>query len=658
MQANALAGRVIVKNRTVAPYGSWKSPISSDMLVSNAVSLSSLTIESGQLYWLELRPSEGGRCVVVRRDADGVQSDMTPEEFNVRTRVHEYGGGEFVVDEQAIYFSNFSDQRLYRQTDSSSREPITPESPLRYADGVVDKKRNRMICVVEDHSGSGSEPDNYLATLKLDGIESAKPLVSGNDFYSSPRINDDGTKLAWMTWKHPNMQWDSSELWVADITPGGSLENPSKIAGGDNESICQPEWAPDGRLYFVSDSSGWWNVYRDEGMSPKPLCPMDAEFGMPHWVFGESTYAFDTADRLVCTYCAHGIWRLATIDTATGSLRAIDSARDFTMIMDVRAENGTAYFIAAGATEPPGVYSCDLATGKITLIKRSRGVEVGPGYISIPRPIEFPTTGGKTSHGFYYAPKNDDFTAPDGDRPPLIVRSHGGPTSATAASLKMDTQFWTSRGFAVLDVNYGGSTGYGREFRNRLYDSWGVVDVDDCVNGAEYLANKGDVDSERLIIRGGSAGGYTTLAALTFRKTFKAGASYYGVGDLEALAGDTHKFESRYMDRLVGPYPEAKETYIQRSPINFVEKLSCPVIFFQGLDDKVVPPNQSEKMVNSLRDKGLPVAYVPFEGEQHGFRKAENIKRSVEAELYFYSKLLGFELADDIKPVLIHNMVE
>jgi dipeptidyl aminopeptidase/acylaminoacyl peptidase len=639
----------------VAPYGSWQSPITSDLVASEAIELGPIELDGQDVYWAELRPPEGGRIVVVRRTPDGRTTDVTPPPFNVRTRVHEYGGGAFVVADGTVYFSNFSDQRLYRQDPGSEPRPITPDADLRYADGIIDRRRGRLICVREDHTVPGREAVNALVSLDLTGGRDAQVLVSGNDFYSSPRLSPDGSRLAWLTWNHPNMPWDGTELWVGEIAADGSIGRATLVAGGANESIFQPAWSPDGVLYFVSDRTGWWNLYRWRDGRVEPPVEMEAEFGRPQWVFGLSTYAFESASRIVCAFTQHGIWRLASLNTATGRLEPIETP--YTELgRYVRAMPGRIVFDAGSPTGPMSVVQLDLVTQRIEVLRRSSQALVDPDYLSIPQPIEFPTGNGLTAHGLFYPPRNRDYVAPPGERPPLLVRSHGGPTAAASTTLNLNFQYWTGRGFAVLDVNYGGSTGYGRAYRQRLNDRWGVVDVDDCANGARYLAERGEVDGNRLVIRGGSAGGYTTLCALTFRDTFKAGASYFGISDLEAMARDTHKFESRYLDRLIGPYPERRDLYRERSPIHFTDRLSCPMILFQGLEDKIVPPNQAELMVKALRVKGLPFAYLAFEGEQHGFRRADNIKRTLDAELYFYSRVFGFELADPVEPVPIENL--
>ncbi len=638
----------------VAPYGSWESPISADLISTEGRRIIETVADGDDIYWIEMRPDESGRYVIVRWTPDGQTADAIPAPFNARTRVHEYGGAAFIVSDGVVCFSNFADQRLYHQTTGATPQPLTPEGDLRYADGVLDAKRNRLICVREDHTDSESEAVNALVAIGLDGTDNGRVLVSGNDFYAAPRLSPDGTRLAWMTWNHPNMPWDGAELWIGEIGDDGSLSHTERVAGGVDESIFQPEWSPDGILYFVSDRTGWWNLYRYQSGIVEPLCGMEAEFGRPQWIFGMSTYAFVSANQIICTYTQDGVWLLASLDTLTRRLERIESP--YTSIANLQSTPADVLFNASSATEPTSIVRFDLTTRRFEVVCRASEIEIGPGYLSIPQAVEFPTEGGVTAHAFFYPPQNRDYSAPADDLPPLLVISHGGPTSATSTALDLEIQYWTSRGISVLDVNYGGSSGYGRAYRERLNGQWGLVDVDDCVNGARYLVGEGRVDGNRLAIRGGSAGGYTTLSALTFRDVFKAGASYYGISDLEAMTRDTHKFESRYLDSLIGPYPAERDRYLKRSPIHATDRLSCPLILFQGLEDKVVPPNQAEMMVDALRVKGLPVAYVPFEGEQHGFRRSENIRRSVEAELYFYAQVFGFTPADALEPVVIDNL--
>jgi dipeptidyl aminopeptidase/acylaminoacyl peptidase len=639
---------------TTAPYGSWKSPLTSDLIVAGTIGLEQVVVDGTDLYWIEGRPAEKGRNVIVRQSGDGKIQDVTPAPFNARTRVHEYGGGAYTVHEGIVYFSNFGDQKLYRQRPGEPPMPLTPDGDWRYADGVVDVPGGRLICVREDHTQAGKEAVNTVAAVSLAGGGPGVILVSGHDFYSAPRISPDGNRLAWLAWNHPNMPWDSTELWGGDIAKDGSLANIQKIAGGPEESIFQPEWSPDGTLHFVSDKTGWWNLYRWKANAMETLCPREAEFGKPYWVFGIPTYAFLGPESILCSFCEGGNWRLAILYAKNRTLETIPlPCFDLT---GVRVQAGKGVMVAGAPTLPQAIIRVDPITGRSGIVRSSSTLAIDPGYLSVPEAISFPTENNQAAFAFYYPPRNKDFVAPQKEHPPLLVRSHGGPTSASASTLRLEIQYWTSRGIAVLDVNYGGSTGFGRAYRQRLQGTWGIVDVDDCVNGARFLAQRSNADHRRLAIRGGSAGGFTTLAALTFRSLFRAGASYYGVSDLEALAKDTHKFESRYLDGLIGPYPQRKDLYEQRSPIHFVDRLSCPVILFQGLEDKVVPPSQAEMMLDALHKKGLPVAYIAFEGEQHGFRQAANIKRALDGEMYFYGKVFGFTPADKLEPVPIANL--
>jgi dipeptidyl aminopeptidase/acylaminoacyl peptidase len=638
----------------VAPFGSWKSPITTDLILSDLIGLGQVMLEGDTIYWNELRPKEGGRQVLVRRAADEQVSDVTPAPFNVRTRVHEYGGRCYALAGDRLYFSNFADQRLYLQEAGGQPRPFTPQAELRYADPVIDLGRGRLVCVCEDHTAPGKEAVNSLISISLENGADVRPLASGNDFYSSPCLSPDGSRLAWLTWNHPNLPWDGTELWVGRLRPDGSLESAECVAGGDEISIFQPLWSPDGKLYYVSDQTGWWNLYRLEDRRTVAVYPMQAEFGVAQWVFGLSLYGFASPDQIICIYIKQATSYLASLDLRTNQLETIQTP--YTVMGNLQVANGRAVFTAGSPVERMSIVQLDLDTRQLEVLRRSTNLQIDPGYLSLAEEIEFPTEQGLTAYGFFYTPKNQETIAPSGELPPLLVMSHGGPTSSTINALDVEIQYWTSRGVAVLDVNYGGSTGYGRPYRQRLNGQWGVVDMNDCVNGARYLVQRGAVDGQRLAITGGSAGGYTTLCALTFRDTFKAGASYFGIGDLETFVHDTHKFESRYLDRLVGPYPEKKDVYYARSPINFVDQLSTPMILLQGLEDKIVPPNQAETMFAAVRARGLPVAYLPFEGEQHGFRRAENIKRALEAEFYFYSQVFGFSPADAIEPVKIENL--
>jgi dipeptidyl aminopeptidase/acylaminoacyl peptidase len=645
-----------------AQYGSWSSPITSDLIVASSIGLGSILLDGTDVFWLESRPQEQGRSVVVRRATDGATFAVTPfvppdgqAAFNVRTRVHEYGGGAYLVSGGVVYFCNDRDQRLYRQEIEGEPVAITPDPPvptgLRYADGVMDAARHRMIWVREDHTTAAPQAVNTLVTIPLDGA-APSVLQAGRDFYSSPRLSPDGTRLAWLEWNHPNMPWIGCELWVAAMDAMGLIASKQCLAGGDDESIFQPEWSPDGTLYFISDravdgfSHGrFWNLYRTAGDPTaaaviEPVHPLAAEFGQPQWNFRMSTYAFESAERLICSYVQNANYRLMSI--ATGSLQATQIDIPYDEISDVRASGGHAYFKGGSHSTPPAIVDLDLASGRSSVLKLSsaKSADDFKGYISEAEPIAFQTGNGLTAYGLFYPPQNPDFAAPPTELPPIIVHSHGGPTSAASTTLNWQTQYWTSRGFALVDVNYGGSTGYGREYRLRLQGAWGIVDVEDCVNGAKYLAATGRIDRDRWAISGGSAGGFTTLAVLTFRKEFKTGASYYGVSDLESLAKDTHKFESHYLDGLIGPYPDRKDLYEARSPVRSAHLLSVPVAFFQGAEDKVVPPQQTEDMIAALRQRGIPFLYLLFDGEQHGFRRAENIKRALDGELYFYATFL------------------
>ena len=643
-----------------APFGSWKSPITSELIVADTVGISSPTWHRGELLWIESRPQEAGRNVLVMREHDGSERDINPAPFNIRTRVHEYGGGAWLLHNGAVFFSNFSDQHLYRQgLDEAAPTQLTHDDGLRFANGCVDEKRNRIVCVIEDHRGDG-EAVNFIGAIDFQSGDVTE-LSKGHDFYAAPVLSPNGKQLAFMTWDHPDMPWDETIIWLTTLNEAGMPGELNKVAGGKNGeqkiSTQQPVFSPKGELFFISDISGWWNLYRQS--SDQSICPMEAEFGSPHWGFGLHSYDFLNDSQIVCNYGIGNVCQLAVLDIETGNLNNLDLP--YSDLGGISLNDQT---LTTGAASPitfPELITVNLQTGKHESFKQSTTLTLDEAYYSVPETITFPTANEQIAHGFYYPPTNKDYgdaveEKNSQDAPPLVVMMHGGPTGATHSVLNLRTQFWTSRGFAVLDLNYRGSTGYGRDYRDKLIRQWGIVDVEDAVYGAEYLVQQSKADKNRLAIRGGSAGGYTTLSALTFTNTFNAGASHYGVGDLEALAKDTHKFESRYLDSMIGAYPEEIEVYQARSPIHHVDQMASPCIFFQGLEDKVVPPNQAETMVQALTEKGVPVAYVPFEGEQHGFRIAENIKRCMDLELYFYGRVFGFSPADQVEPIAIVNL--
>ncbi len=640
--------------RRQAPFGSWASPQSAQQAVAAGVGIGETAFDGEDALWLEQRPSEKGRSVVVRRRADGPAEDLFAAPFNARSRVHEYGGAAWLMHDGVLFFSNDADQRVHRVDPGRAPVPITPDTKLRFADFCFDGRRQWLWCVREDHRSAG-EPRNALVAVRCHGdAEGGRVMAEGSDFVAAPRLSPDGRRLAWLQWNHPAMPFFACELWLADVDDDGALHGARCIAGGRDEAAQQPMWSSEGELLFVSDRSGWWNLYRwNEGES-QALCPMEAEFGEAPWVFGLSGHAFVAPHLLACTSARQGLSKLAVLDLRTLRLETIET--HFTRIGNVAAQGGRLLFCGASPLMSASVCRLDLDSGAVDVLRQGSSIAVDPGFTSVGEAIRFPSANAQTAHGFFYAPCNADFAAPPGAKPPLLVLSHGGPTSISSNEYKAGIQYWTSRGVAVLDVNYRGSSGFGRAYREALDGQWGVADVEDCVHGARFLVQRGDVDGARLAIRGGSAGGYTTLCALAFHDTFHCGCSRYGIGDLETLATDTHKFEARYLDRLIGPWPAARDLYRARSPIHHLAGFNCPLILFQGSEDKAVPPEQSRRMHAAVKAKGLPVAYVEFEGEQHGFRQAHNIVRALEAEAYFYSRVFGFELADTVEPVAIDNL--
>jgi dipeptidyl aminopeptidase/acylaminoacyl peptidase len=634
------------------------------MVARSGTRLSAPWIAGGTVWWLEGRPAENGRVVLMSAMPGEEPVDVVPADFNVRTLVHEYGGGAYTIHDGTAYCSRFDDQRLYRIEPGGEPAPITPEREgrtHRYADGRVTPDGGRWIGVRERHEGSGrpEEVVNELVALPTDGSAEPSVIAGGRDFYSSPRISPDGSRLCFLAWDLPWMPWDGCELFVAELAEDGTLGAVEHVAGRDGEeSIWQPEWSRTGELVFASDRSGWWNLERIKDGERSALYPADAEFGYPAWVFGARSFAFLGDSRIFCAHERDGRTWFGILDPETADLESVDVPHDaWGSGPYMAAEGPTVVFVAGSATIPNQVVRLDISSGATKPLRASAEVPVGVEYFSTPRAIEFPTERGLTAHALVYEPTHPEYGAEEDAKPPLIVQSHGGPTGSTTPIFHLETQFWTSRGFAVVDVNYGGSTGYGRAYRERLNGQWGVVDLEDCVNAARYLVERGQADGDRLLITGGSAGGYTTMCALTFTEDFAAGASYFGISDLERFeTGDGHKFERMYNHTLIGPYPEEAELYRARSPINFVDQISTPMLVLQGADDEVVPPAQSELIVAALRERGIPHAYLLFEGEGHGFRKAESVIASLEAELSFYAQILGFEPGDPLPKLVIDHL--
>ncbi|MCI0679360.1 MAG: prolyl oligopeptidase family serine peptidase [Actinobacteria bacterium] len=622
-----------------SPYGTWKSPLSAADTIGGVVAFGLVQVDGEDVYWLEGRPEDGGRQVLVRRDAGGRIEDMTPAPTYVRTLVHEYGGGAYVAGGGRVVYSELSDQRLYEL----GRGPLTEEPAVprgwRYADARL-LPDGSIVCVGESHTHG--EAMNDLALITPTGEMTV--LTRGRDFYSNPRPSADGSRLLWLEWDHPNMPWDGTELMTGRLVDG-SLTEVTKVAGGVDESIFQPEWAPDGGIVFVSDRTGWWNLYSSKDGVTTPLRPAPADYGLPAWVFGYRTYGFLANGRMLAGFWQDGVQKLEVIhpDGSATALPTGYTRHDYLITDGV----SRAWFAGTAGTMPSAICELDTTTGEVVII-RSNPMPVPPDHVPVPRVISFPTGTDAVAHAVFYPPLNPEHDPPEGELPPLIVTVHGGPTSHVVPRLNAEFLYWTTRGFAVVDVNYRGSTGYGREYRNMLRDNWGITDVEDCVAAARHLADIGEVDPDRLLITGGSAGGYTTLAALAFTDAFAAGASYYGVADIALLNEHTHKFESRYCDRLTGTDPTEIR---RRSPLYSADRITVPVILFQGLEDKVVPPEQAEVIAAALAENGVPHALIMYEGEDHGFRKAGTIVNSLESELVFYGKVLGFTPAGDLGDV-------
>jgi dipeptidyl aminopeptidase/acylaminoacyl peptidase len=625
----------------VAPFGAWESPLTAEKVAGASLGLGGLAVDGESVWWVEGRPAEEGRCVLVRWRPGAQPLDVIPPPWNARTRVHEYGGGAFAVAGGIACFSHLPDQRVYRLDETGPPRALTPPGPWRYADGVIDRRRGALVAVGEEHRAAG-EPQNCMVRIDLEGCGPPVVLAAGHDFYAAPRLSPDGDMLAWIAWRNPDMPWDRSELWTARVDEGGSLHDLSLVAGGGDESVVEPAWSPAGTLHYVSDRSGWWNLYRLDGAHSVALCPMEAEFARPPWILGGAHYDFMTDGSILCAYSQRARWHLGRLDRRGGLLAPIHVP--FTEIGHLRVSPGGAVFLGATPTDRAAVVRLDARSEAWTVLRQAAAAPLDAAAVSLPKPISFGSTSGRIAYGVLHRPRNPQYEGPPGARPPLLVRCHGGPTSSASSALDLGVQFWTSRGFAVLDVDYAGSSGYGRDYRRLLDGAWGIADVEDCVAGARFAVAQGWADPAALLIRGSSAGGFTTLCALAFHDLFAAGASYYGIGDLEALHRETHKFESHYDEWLIGAYPARRDLYVGRSPLHAAARIARPVIFFQGLDDRIVPPGQAEAMVEALRARGLPVVYVPFAGEGHGFRRAESIGLALEEELAFYRRVLGLPL--------------
>ena len=654
-----------MSQKTVAAYGTWSSPISAEMVAEGGVRLSAPWIEDGVVWWLEGRAAEAGRVALVRRDPDGSISDAVPPDFNVRTSVHEYGGGAYCIHRGVAFCSSFGDQRLYRIEPGGTAAPITPDVPARrhrYADGRVTPDGSLWIGVRERHAESDRAKDvvNELVAVPTDGTSDPRVIAEGRDFYSNPRISPDASRIGFLAWNLPWMPWDGCELYVAELAGDGEATNFRHIAGADGEeSIWQPEWGPGGELVFGADRSGWWNLERVRNGARSPLHPAAAEYGYPAWLFGTRSFAFLGDGRIVCGFENAGFTRFGVLDPESGELEPLDVGLESWRSPYVAAEGMRVVIVAGSPAVPTRIVCVDVDTGEVETLRTSTEAELPIGLLSIPIAIDFSTEGRLTAHALFYPPLNPGFEASEGEVPPLIVMCHGGPTDSANPTYDVGIQYWTSRGLAVVDVDYGGSTGYGRAYRQRLNGQWGVVDLEDCVSAARHLVDQGKADPNRLLITGGSAGGYTTICALTFTDVFAAGASYFGIADLEQFGGgETHKFELQYEYTLIGPYPEQADLYKARSPIHFTDRISTPMLVLQGTDDRVVPPSQAELIVGALRERGVPHAYLLYEGEGHGFRKAANIVSSLEAELSFYAQVLGFEPAGEVPKLEIVNLPE
>jgi dipeptidyl aminopeptidase/acylaminoacyl peptidase len=631
---------------TPRPAGTWPSPITARSLVGGSVGISEVIPDGDDVWWAESRPDNAGRTTLVRW-RDGVTSDVTAPDVSVRTSVHEYGGGAWWAADGVAFYTDFADQRLRRIEPGGEPVPLTaePEAPrsLRYSDGRPTPDGDWLVCVHERH-GEG-QPVNEIIAVATDGSMRTEVIATGADFYASPRVSPDGRSIVWIQWMHPNMPWDATELWIADLD-GASVRDARKLVGNGDEGLQEPLWWSDGTLVVVTDRDEWWNLYRVDvstgEMTPEAVGPF--EIVEPHWVFGGASHAEGghvRRDRHGDVLVVDDHLELDLPYTTIGSLRRSGDALCLV---------GSSYTASNEVVRVRG--------GTVEILRAGHDLGFDHAFLPEPELVTFPTSGGDVAHGLYYAPANPDAELPDGERPPLMVFVHGGPTGSAQRRLVPGRghRFWTSRGVAVIDIDYRGSTRYGRTYRRKLLGNWCVHDVDDAVAAARFLAERGDVDGERLVIEGGSSGGTLVLLAIANHDVFAAGTNLFGVTDMAALITDDHKFESQYTFGLIGPWPEAADEYAERSPINFPERLSAPLLVLQGSDDTVVPPAHSERIVEALRSNGLPVAYQRFDGEGHGFRGADSIVRWFESDLYFYGRVLGFEPADELAPFEIENL--
>ena len=632
-------------------YLKWEPIIKPEKVFSDIVGINEVRVESNHAYWLEMRPAEKGRYVIVQASDDGTQKDVIPQGFNARTRVHEYGGGSYAVFEISVYFVNFSDQRLYSiKVGESSPTPLTPEknsdgSLGKYASLIVSSDGNKLLFVYEKEF-EDKENENFIAGLDLRNKDLQEPVIlaQGKDFYADVCMASDGKKIAWLAWDHPDMPWDSTELMIAEIE-GLVIENTVKVAGGGKQSICYPRFDQNNNLYFIMDKEkaeqdspyNWWNFYRYRDDKVEQITFEQAEFGEPHWVFGQSGYAILPNGQIVAKMTKDGKDTLVTVMPEEKYLTHLHE--EFTYYSNIQTcGRNCIFFVGASLKKGAALYRLNPESLDLYELKRSSSLSINDDDISESEFISYSTKDGDKSYAYFYPPKNNQYELPADELPPLLVIAHGGPTASTKGYFSFIIQFWTSAGFAVVDVDYRGSTGFGRKYRDKLLGTWGVVDACDVADAVRYLVKEGRVEATKVAVRGGSAGGYMVQRVMTeYPDLFSVGASYYGIGNLITLVVETHKFESCYIDNLVGAkMPEGEALYKDRSPINHLDKLKSPMIIFQGSDDKIVTPECSREMARILKDRGICYEYVEYEGEAHGFRKKENNVDSLNRELKFY----------------------